>query len=85
MRLVNNLRKGTRNALLGAALILLPLITIAFGRAYVVYIYSLVMVYVIVSLGLNILTGYTGQISIGHAGFMRIAAYASAIFTGRLG
>ncbi len=94
MRPVKDLQKGTgkllkmpgaRNALLGAALILLPLATIAFGRAYVVYIYSLVMVYVIVSLGLNILTGYTGQISIGHAGFMGIAAYASAIFTGRLG
>ncbi|HOK70580.1 MAG TPA: branched-chain amino acid ABC transporter permease [Bacillota bacterium] len=94
MRLVKDKPKGTRcllkmpggrSVLLGAALLLLPLVTMAFGRTYVVYLYSLVMVYVIVSLGLNILTGYTGQISIGHAGFMGIAAYASAIFTGRLG
>ncbi|MBC7257495.1 MAG: branched-chain amino acid ABC transporter permease, partial [Chloroflexi bacterium] len=43
------------------------------------------MVHVILALGLNILTGFTGQISIGHAGFMAIGAYASAILTGRLG
>ena len=41
--------------LLGAALIVLPIITAALGRSYVVYLYSLVMVYVIVTLGLNIL------------------------------
>lgn len=74
-----------RKLLLGLALIVLPLVTTALGRAYVVYLYDLVMIYVIVALGLNILTGYTGQISIGHAGFMAIGAYASAIFTGRLG
>jgi len=30
--------------------------------------------------GLNILTGYCGQISIGHAGFMAVGGYTSAIF-----
>src|SRR3990170_5915805 len=35
--------------------------------------------------GLNILTGYCGQISIGHVGFMAVGAYASAIFTAKLG
>ncbi|MEA4884198.1 MAG: branched-chain amino acid ABC transporter permease [Clostridia bacterium] len=75
----------SKRLMLALALILLPLITVAVDRAYVVYIYSLVMVYVIVTLGLNILTGYTGQISIGHAGFMAISAYASAILTGRFG
>ncbi len=35
--------------------------------------------------GLNILTGYCGQISIGHVGFMAVGAYASAILTARLG
>lgn len=76
---------AARRILAGLALVLLPLVTVASGRAYVVYLYDLVMVYVIVALGLNILTGFTGQISIGHAGFMAIGAYASAILTGRLG
>jgi len=35
--------------------------------------------------GLNILTGYCGQISIGHVGFMAVGAYTSAILTARLG
>jgi branched-chain amino acid transport system permease protein len=35
--------------------------------------------------GLNILTGYCGQISIGHAGFMAVGGYTSAILSARLG
>jgi branched-chain amino acid transport system permease protein len=35
--------------------------------------------------GLNILTGYCNQISIGHAGFMAVGAYTSAILTSQLG
>lgn len=76
---------GGRLAIWGTGLVLLPLVTVALDRAYVVYLYDLVMVHVILALGLNILTGFTGQISIGHAGFMGIGAYASAVLTGRLG
>jgi branched-chain amino acid transport system permease protein len=35
--------------------------------------------------GLNILTGYCGQISIGHAGFMAVCGYTSAILCAKLG
>jgi branched-chain amino acid transport system permease protein len=35
--------------------------------------------------GLNILTGYCGQISIGHVGFMAVGAYISAILTAKFG
>lgn len=35
--------------------------------------------------GLNILTGYCGQISIGHVGFMAVGGYTSAILTAKLG
>jgi branched-chain amino acid transport system permease protein len=35
--------------------------------------------------GLNILNGYCGQISIGHAGFMAVGAYTSGILTAKLG
>ncbi len=35
----------------------------------------------VVVIGLNLLIGYTGQISLGHAGFLGIGAYASAILT----
>ena len=40
-----------------------------------------VAVFVIAILGLNIVTGYTGQISIGHGAFMAIGGYTTAILT----
>jgi branched-chain amino acid transport system permease protein len=40
---------------------------------------------VISVLGLNILTGYCGQISIGHAGFMAVGGYTSAVLSAKLG
>lgn len=46
---------------------------------YSIYLMSLIMVYVIVSVGLNILVGSTGQISLGHAGFFAIGAYATVL------
>jgi branched-chain amino acid transport system permease protein len=39
----------------------------------------------IAALGLNLLTGYAGQISVGHGAFMAIGAYSSAILTGEAG
>lgn len=37
------------------------------------------------ALGLNLLTGYTGQISLGHGAFLAIGAYASGLLTGKAG
>ena len=39
------------------------------------------MFYTIIVCSLNLLTGYMGEFSLGHAGFMSIGAYASAIVT----
>ncbi len=41
--------------------------------------FSRVAIWVIVAVGLNILTGYNGQISLGHGAFVLIGAYTSAI------
>jgi len=46
---------------------------------------SLVGIYVIVAQGLNLLTGYTGQASLGHAGFYAIGAYTGALLATKLG
>src|SRR4029077_339616 len=40
---------------------------------------TMVMIYAIAVLGLNILTGYNGQISLGHGGFFAVGAYPTAI------
>jgi branched-chain amino acid transport system permease protein len=46
---------------------------------------TLVLVYAIALLGLNILTGYNGQISLGHGAFYAIGAYCTAILMDRFG
>jgi branched-chain amino acid transport system permease protein len=46
---------------------------------------TLVLVYAIALLGLNILTGYNGQISLGHGAFYAIGAYTAAILMDKLG
>ncbi len=46
---------------------------------------NLIGITIIAATGLNILTGYCGQLSIGHAGFIAVGAYTSAVLTNRLG
>ncbi len=43
-----------------------------------------ICIYIILAASLNLINGITGQFSIGHAGFMAIGAYVSAIFTAKL-
>lgn len=53
--------------------------------SYILYLVCLALIYAIVALGLNLLIGFAGQVSLGHAGFLAIGAYASALLTQRLG
>jgi branched-chain amino acid transport system permease protein len=46
-------------------------------------VFNLIGTTIIAALGLNILVGYCGQLSIGHAGFIAVGAYTSAILTNR--
>jgi len=48
-------------------------------NGYEVQILNLVAVYGILSLSLNLIYGFTGMFSLGHAGFMAIGAYVSAL------
>ena len=48
---------------------------------YFVFLTSLVVVNAIVAIGLNLLSGYTNQLSFGHAGFFAVGAYVAAILT----
>ena len=52
---------------------------------YRVFQFNMVLVYTIVLLGLNMLTGYNGQISLGHGAFYAIGAYVAAILMDRFG
>jgi branched-chain amino acid transport system permease protein len=52
---------------------------------YHVFQLTLVLVYAIALLGLNMLTGYNGQISLGHGAFYAIGAYTTAILMDKAG
>jgi branched-chain amino acid transport system permease protein len=48
---------------------------------YFVFLASLIVVNAIVAIGLNLLSGFTNQLSFGHAGFLAIGAYTTALLT----
>jgi branched-chain amino acid transport system permease protein len=67
----------TAAALLAAGLLPLAL------EQYKLYVASLTLVYLILAIGLNLTLGYAGQISLAHAAFMGLGAYAVAILVPR--
>jgi branched-chain amino acid transport system permease protein len=68
-------------ALLGLLLIILP-----FGlKGYTVYILSIAGANILAAVGLNLLMGYAGQVSIGQAAFLAIGGYTSALLMTKLG
>lgn len=80
---------GTRSRVLPALLMLAGLALLCalpfVLTSYRTFQFTLALVYAIVLLGLNILTGYNGQISLGHGAFYAIGAYVAAILMDRFG
>ncbi|MBN1829065.1 MAG: branched-chain amino acid ABC transporter permease [Deltaproteobacteria bacterium] len=53
--------------------------------SYIVYIFNIIAISSIGALGLNILVGFTGQISLGHGAFFGVGAYGAAVLATRFG
>ena len=71
---------------LGCAVLIAVAVVLPFTLSnYHVFQLTQVMIYAIAVLGLNILTGYNGQISLGHGGFFAAGAYTAAILMHRYG
>ncbi|MGA2525103.1 MAG: branched-chain amino acid ABC transporter permease [Smithellaceae bacterium] len=70
---------------LGLFLILFFAVAPFVVSAYMLYILNMIGIAAIAAIGLNILIGYTGQISLGHGAFFGVGAYAAAILATRLG
>jgi len=67
--------------LMAVAFVLIPL----FANDYwLSTVFTLFLIYAVSAIGLNLLSGYCGQLSIGHAAFMAVGAYASYNFAVRL-
>lgn len=58
---------------------------IAFGETYMALMFCRIGIYTIAVSGLDILFGYTGQISFGHAAFFAVGSYTSAYFSINMG
>jgi len=66
-------------------LLLIPMGSLPFFvGSYFTYFVNTIGINIIAVLGLNLLTGFTGQISIGHAAFVGIGAYTAGILSTRL-
>jgi branched-chain amino acid transport system permease protein len=70
--------KALGGALGGIALLALPL---WLPNPYHLHVVIMAGIFTILALSLNLLLGYTGQLSLGHAGFFGIGAYTSALLT----
>ncbi len=75
--------RGGGTAMAASALVLVSAIPL-WGSSYHLFQWTLVVVYAIALLGLNLLTGYGGQISLGHGAFYGIGAYTTAILVHHL-
>jgi branched-chain amino acid transport system permease protein len=77
-------RTRTQWTMLMAFLIFLFCLPLFLGN-YWLSVVNQIGITLIAAIGLNILVGYCGQLSIGHAGFIAVGAYVSAIFSAKLG
>jgi branched-chain amino acid transport system permease protein len=68
-----------KNALILASFLFLPCIFFRGEHTYYLFLLTMGSMWAIVALSLNLLLGYTGQISLCHAAFFGIGAYAAAI------
>jgi branched-chain amino acid transport system permease protein len=73
-------------AVVGGLVLLAVLLVLPFlVKNFRVFQFNMVMIYAIAVLGLNILTGYNGQISLGHGAFYAIGAYVAAVLMAQAG
>ncbi len=74
-----------RNAILTLIAVLLLIVFLFYAQKnldmYVVRILNVCAIYAILGLSLNLINGFTGLFSLGHAGFMAVGAYATALLT----
>ena len=65
---------------LAVGLLLLATVPYWVGNSYYINVAAQILIFAILALGLNVLVGYAGLVTLGHAGLFGIAAYAGATF-----
>ncbi|MGJ7527310.1 branched-chain amino acid ABC transporter ATP-binding protein/permease [Variovorax sp. GB1P17] len=75
----------TSHLLLGiAGVVALLLFPIGIDNPYYIHLLETIMIYAILLFGLDIVVGYTGQVSLGHAGLFGLGAYAAGVLVFKL-
>lgn len=76
----------TRRTLIAVGIVMcLTLIIPTFGNAYLTAHATRILIYAIFAMSLDLLVGYCGLVSLGHAAFFGVAAYVTALFSAKLG
>ncbi|CAG4889262.1 branched-chain amino acid ABC transporter ATP-binding protein/permease [Paraburkholderia saeva] len=66
-------------------LIALAVFPVLSGNPYYIHLVETIMIYAILLFGLDIVVGYTGQVSLGHAGLFGVGAYTAGVLFIKLG
>ena len=74
---------GRRNVLF--ALLVVAIVLPALANVYHLFVANLILVYVLLAIGLNVLVGYAGQLAFANAAMFGIGAYATGLLQVRLG
>ena len=73
----------TKEITLTIALLALAALLPAFAKGFLLFQATQIMIFAIAILGLNLLVGFSGQLSLGHGAFYAVGAYAAAILMGQ--
>ncbi len=68
-----------------AGLAVLAFYPLAFSNPYYIHLFETILIYAILLFGLDIVVGYTGQVSLGHAGLFGIGSYVTGVLVLKLG
>ena len=72
----------TKILLMAAIIIVIPILT---PNMYIMQIVNMICIYIILGTSINVLTGFTGQLSLGQAAFFGVGAYTTALLNTRAG
>ncbi|MCP3866793.1 MAG: branched-chain amino acid ABC transporter permease [Gammaproteobacteria bacterium] len=79
MLIPGNSRKHLLLSLGLVALVILPPVSSAFGESYLISLFSRILIYALVAVSLDLILGYGGMVSLGHAAFFGVGAYVVGI------
>lgn len=72
-------RVNAQRVAIGVAIVLLVTLPVWIGNPYYINIASQILLFAVFALGLNVLVGYGGLVSLGHAGLFAMAGYTAAL------